>query len=97
MIQYCHNNSTVSSLPCHIKREYAVQVFQVDELMIICKGCLGSDAHDLADLQRTGRIKLARRLNMEFVVRLQEELNFTGTPVCLRKNHLMYIIINVLL
>ena len=84
-------------MTCHIKREYAVQVFQVDELMIICKGCLGSDAHDLADLQRTGRIQACKKIKQEFVVRLQEELNFTGTPVCLRKNHLMYIIINVLL
>ena len=67
-------------MPCHIKREYAVQVFQVDELMIICKGCLGSDAHDLADLQRTGRIQACKKIEQEFVVRLQEETESHRNP-----------------
>ena len=83
-------------MPCHIKREYAVQVFQVDELMIICKGCLGSDAHDLADLHRTGRIQACQKIKQEFVVRLQKETDLTGITVCFRKDHLVDIIVYML-
>ena len=72
-------------MPCHIKREYTVQIFQVDELMIICKGCLGSNAYNLADLQRIGRIQACKKIEQEFVVRLQKETDLTGITVCFRK------------
>ena len=84
-------------MPCHIKREYAVQIFQVGELMIICKGCLGSNAYNLADLQRIGRIQACKKIKQEFVVRLQKETDLTGITVCFRKDHLVDIIVYMLL
>ena len=69
-------------MPCHIKREYAVQVFQVDELMIICKGCLGSNAYNLADLQRIGRIQACKKIEQEFVVRLQKVVQNFPMALC---------------